>query len=169
MRRVLASILVSTGLFMAACSSGSNTSAGSATTTTSPATTTSSASSPSTTGAAAANATVSVATDAKFGQILVDSQGRTVYIFDKDTGTTSACTGGCASVWPAVTATGTPQGGSGVDASKLASAMGQVAGQVTYNGHLLYRYVGDSKAGDVNGAAIPGWHPVTASGAAASA
>jgi hypothetical protein len=50
----------------------------------------------------------------------------------------------------------------------LGTAQGQVAGQVTYNGHLLYRFSGDTKAGDVNGAAIPSWHPVTPAGAAAT-
>jgi predicted lipoprotein with Yx(FWY)xxD motif len=158
MRRVPALILVFLGFFIAACSSDSNTTTSSAS-----ATTTSSASGP-----AAASATVNVTTDAKYGQILVDSQGRTVYIFDKDMGTTSACTGGCASNWPAVVAAGTPQGGSGVNSSMLGTAQGQVAGQVTYNGHLLYRYAPDTGPGDVKGAAIPGWHPVTPAGTAAS-
>ncbi len=119
-------------------------------------------------GDAAGSATIKVATDAKFGQILVDSQGRTVYIFDKDMGTTSACTAGCATVWPAVVAAGTPEGGTGVTSSMLGTAQGQVAGQVTYNGHLLYRFAGDTKAGDVNGAAIPNWHPITPAGTAAT-
>src|SRR4051812_19221124 len=39
---------------------------------------------------------------------LVGPDGHTVYLFEKDTGTTSACTGGCAGAWPGVTATGTP-------------------------------------------------------------
>jgi predicted lipoprotein with Yx(FWY)xxD motif len=171
MRRLLALILVSTGFFVTACSSGgSNTAANSgATTTTSPTTTSATASSPSTASGAASSATLSVATDAKFGQILVDSQGRTVYIFDKDMGTTSACTSAaCTGLWPAVAATGTPTGGTGVTSSMLGTAQGQVAGQVTYNGHLLYRFSGDTKAGDVNGSAIPNWHPVTPAGAAAS-
>jgi predicted lipoprotein with Yx(FWY)xxD motif len=110
-----------------------------------------------------------VATDAKYGQILVDSQGRTVYIFDNDMGTTSACTSTvCVAAWPAVVAAGTPAGGTGVDSSKLGSAQGQVAGQVTYNGHLLYRFAADTAPGDVRGAAIPNWHPVTPAGTAAS-
>jgi len=109
-----------------------------------------------------------VATDPKFGQILVASDGRTVYIFDKDMGTTSACTGGCASAWPAVVAAGTPEGGTGVTSSMLGTAQGQAPGQVTHNGHLLYKFSGDTKAGDVNGAAIPNWHPITPAGTAAS-
>jgi predicted lipoprotein with Yx(FWY)xxD motif len=166
MRRLLALILVSSGFFIAACSSDSNTATSSTSSTSSSST---GASSSSASGGAAANATVKVATDAKFGEILVDSEGRTVYIFDKDMGTTSACTAGaCAQTWPAVVVAGTPQGGTGVTASMLGTAQGQAPGQVTYNGHLLYRFAGDTKAGDVNGAAIPSWHAITPAGAAAT-
>jgi predicted lipoprotein with Yx(FWY)xxD motif len=165
MRRVLALILVSTGFFMAACSSDSNT----ATNSTSSSSRSSSSTSSSSASAAAANATIKVATDAKYGQILVDSQGRTVYIFDKDMGTTSACTASaCVAAWPAVVAAGTPAGGTGVTGSMLGTAQGQVAGQVTYNGHLLYRFAADTAPGDVRGAAIPSWHPVTPAGTAAT-
>jgi predicted lipoprotein with Yx(FWY)xxD motif len=112
----------------------------------------------------AAPATVGVAQNPAQGAILVDGQGRTLYLFEKDNGTTSACTGACASVWPALTAAAQPAGGSGVDASKLSSADGQVAHQVTYAGHLLYAYSGDSGPGDVKGVGIPGWYPVSPSG-----
>jgi predicted lipoprotein with Yx(FWY)xxD motif len=129
---------------------------------------------------AAAPATVSVAQNPAQGTILVDGKGRTLYLFEKDNGTTSACTGACAQVWPALTAaaqpataqpataqpaTAQPAAGSGVDASKLSTADGQVARQVTYAGHLLYSYSGDSAAGDVKGVGIPGWYPVSPSGA----
>ncbi len=107
--------------------------------------------------------------NARYGQILVDSQGRTVYLFDSDTGTTSACTSSaCTALWPAVVAAGTPQGGTGVTSTMLGTAQGQVAGQVTYNGHLLYRFAPDMAPGDAMGAVIPGWHPVTPAGTAAS-
>lgn len=56
--------------------------------------------------------TVDVATSG-LGQILVDSQGRTPYLFAKDTGTQSECTGACASSWPPLHATGTPTVGGG--------------------------------------------------------
>jgi predicted lipoprotein with Yx(FWY)xxD motif len=114
---------------------------------------------------AAAPATVSVAQNPAQGTILVDGKGRTLYLFEKDNGTISACTGACAQVWPALTAAAQPGAGSGVDASKLSTADGQVAGQVTYAGHLLYAFSGDSAAGDVKGVGIPGWYPVSPSGA----
>jgi predicted lipoprotein with Yx(FWY)xxD motif len=114
---------------------------------------------------AAAPATVAVAQNPAQGTILVDGRGRTLYLFEKDNGTTSACTGACAQVWPALTAAAQPAAGSGVDASKLSTADGQLARQVAYAGHLLYSYSGDSAAGDVKGVGIPGWYPVSPSGA----
>jgi predicted lipoprotein with Yx(FWY)xxD motif len=110
-------------------------------------------------------AAVSVAQNPAQGAILVDGKGRTLYLFEKDNGTTSACTGSCAQVWPALTAGAKPTAGSGVDGSKLATAAGQVPDQVSYNGHLLYSYSGDAAPGDVKGLGIPGWYPVNPSGA----
>src|SRR5438093_6613680 len=74
------------------------------------------------------------------GSILVDGDGRTLYLFERDRGTQSACLGACAQVWPAFTANGVLDAGNGVDRSKLATASGQVSRQVIYYGHLLYRY-----------------------------
>ena len=112
----------------------------------------------------AAPATVAVVDNPAQGSILVDGQGRTLYLFEKDKGTTSACTGACAQVWPALTAT-QPTAGTGADAALLGTASGQVAQQVTYGGHLLYTYSGDAAPGDVKGVGIPSWYPVSPSGA----
>src|SRR5580765_5651084 len=62
--------------------------------------------------------TVDVATSG-LGQILVDSQGSTLYLFQKDTGTQSECTGACASSWPPLRTNGKPTAGSGANASLL--------------------------------------------------
>jgi len=115
-------------------------------------------------GRSPAAATVAVADNPVQGSILVDGQGRTLYLFEKDNGTTSACTGACAQVWPAITAA-QPTAGTGADGSMLGTATGQVARQVTYGGHLLYTYSGDAAPGDVKGVGIPGWYPVSPSGA----
>lgn len=115
-------------------------------------------------GQGGAASTVSVAQNPAQGSILVDGAGRTLYMFEKDNGTKSACTGACASVWPAYTAAASPSAGSGVDASSLTTAAGQVANQVTYHGHLLYFYSGDTAPGDVKGVGIPNWYPVSPSG-----
>ena len=109
-------------------------------------------------------AALSVAQNPTQGSILVDSAGHTLYLFEKDHGTTSACTGACAQIWPGFSAGATPGAGAGVDAAKLATASGQVPSQVTYNGHLLYTFSGDKAPGDVNGISIPDWYPVSPSG-----
>ena len=119
------------------------------------------------------SATVSVA-DTGLGNVLVDSQGRTLYLFEKDTGKTSTCTGGCASAWPPLRASGKPTAGSGVKASSLGTTPRSDGDpQVTYNGHPLYGYQGDSKAGDTTGQGIDAfgalWYVLSPSGNAITA
>jgi predicted lipoprotein with Yx(FWY)xxD motif len=119
--------------------------------------------------ATGAEVTVALADVGDVGQALVGPDGRTLYLFEQDNGTTSACTEGCAEIWPALTADGAPSGGDGVDASLLSTAEGQVPDQVVYNGHLLYYFSGDTAPGDVNGLQIPSWYPVDADGNAIDA
>jgi predicted lipoprotein with Yx(FWY)xxD motif len=85
------------------------------------------------------------------GTVLVDGQGRTLYLFEKDRGMTSACAGACASIWPPLTsAQAVP--GAGLAAAKLSVAKQPGgASDVTYAGHPLYTYVGDTKPGDTKG------------------
>ena len=113
--------------------------------------------------------TVALADLGDVGEGLVDADGLTLYLFEQDDGTTSACTGACADAWPALVADGTPSGGEGIDASLLATADGQVPDQVVYNGHLLYHFASDTAPGDVNGLGIPSWYPVDAAGDAIDA
>ena len=108
------------------------------------------------------------------GTVLVDSQGRTLYLFKADHGTKSACSGACASAWPPLRVSGKPTVGGGATASKLGTTQrsdGQP--QVTYNGHPLYTYTGDSKPGDVNGQGLTAfgaaWFALSPSGSALSA
>lgn len=106
--------------------------------------------------------TVMVANNPTLGNILVDSNGMTLYMFLKDNGTTSACTGTCAQNWPALTNTA-PSAGSGADASMLGSAPS--TNQVTYNGHLLYTFAKDANSGDINGEGLlNAWYAVSPSG-----
>jgi predicted lipoprotein with Yx(FWY)xxD motif len=98
---------------------------------------------------AATGGTVTV-TKTKLGRILTDGNGRTVYLFEKDKGAASACTGACATIWPPVSATGVA--GHGLSAAKLGSikrADGKT--EATYAGHPLYTYAGDTKPGDTRG------------------
>jgi predicted lipoprotein with Yx(FWY)xxD motif len=100
------------------------------------------------------SATVGAANE-NLGKILVDSQGRTLYLFRRDSGTKSACTGACAIEWPPLRATGKPTVGGGATASILASsARSDGKPQVTYNGHPLYLFSGDQKPGDTNGEGV---------------
>ena len=88
----------------------------------------------------------------KLGKILVDGAGRTLYLFEADTGTASTCDGACASAWPPLTTSGKPTAGPGVSAAKLGTAKrSDGTSEVTYNGHPLYTFSGDSAPGQTNG------------------
>ena len=89
----------------------------------------------------------------KLGKVLVNSQGRTLYLFTKDSTNTSACSGMCATFWPPLKAGGQPKAASGASASLLGTTSSGAA-QVTYNGHPLYTFAKDTKAGDVNGEGV---------------
>lgn len=120
--------------------------------------------SPSASGTAA---TVKAAGSAD-GQILVDGSGRTLYLFEADTSSTSTCNGACAAAWPPDTTAGKPNS-TGVTASLVGtSTRADRTTQVTYKGHPLYYFAGDSKPGDTNGqgsTAFGGkWYVVSPSG-----
>jgi predicted lipoprotein with Yx(FWY)xxD motif len=86
------------------------------------------------------------------GKILVDSRGRTLYLFKKDTRGKSRCSGSCALNWPPLLATGRLAAGSGVKSSKLGrTRRSDGKTQVVYNHHPLYRFVGDTTPGNTNG------------------
>jgi predicted lipoprotein with Yx(FWY)xxD motif len=80
------------------------------------------------------------------GSILVSGSGRTLYEFTRDHGDKSSCAAisGCSEVWPSLKASGRPTAGSGIKASLLSTTSGK---QVTYAGHPLYTYSGDSGPG----------------------
>ncbi len=94
--------------------------------------------------------------DGALGAHLVDGGGRTLYLFDQDTGTPS-CYADCAASWPPLLAPGGVTAGGGVDQDKLATATRtDGAQQVVYAGHPLYRYAGDSSAGQTAGQGVDG-------------
>jgi predicted lipoprotein with Yx(FWY)xxD motif len=104
-------------------------------------------------GAAAAGGSSAVKlADSKLGKILVDSQGRTLYLFQADKGTSSACSGACATDWPPLTTKGKPSAGAGLSAAALGTTKrADGTSEVTYHGHPLYLYAGDSAPGQTNG------------------
>ena len=157
MRKIWGAVgLAAFALTVSACaSSGSST----ATTANTPAAGSSSA------PAAAGGSTVTAKTIGS-QQVLVDSQGMTLYWFAIDTPSKSNCTGSCLTYWPPVK--GPVTAGSGVTGT-----LGTITGsdgtkQATYMGHPLYTYVGDSAPGQNkgNGLNLSGglWYEMTVSG-----
>jgi predicted lipoprotein with Yx(FWY)xxD motif len=114
------------------------------------------------------SATIGVASN-NLGKILVDSRGRTLYLFERDAGTTSACSGACAVDWPPLPANGRPRVGSGANASIIATSVrSDGMPQITYNGHPLYTFSGDQKPGDTRGQGVNAfggsWYTLSAAG-----
>jgi predicted lipoprotein with Yx(FWY)xxD motif len=102
-----------------------------------------------TTGAGAPSTTTTTIAlgNSKLGPILVDSAGRSLYLFEADTKGMSTCTtAGCVAEWPPLTATGTPQVGAGLAINRLGTTT-RADGhqQVTYSGHPLYYFAGDTQ------------------------
>lgn len=169
-RRVLAAAAIaSSALLAAACGSSSITTTP---TTTTPAATTSPSSTSSSGGSAAL--TLSSFTDPALASPVLSANGRALYMFSTDTSTHSSCSGSCAAVWPPLVATTTPAV-SGAAKSSLLGSVKRAGGsnQVTYNGHPVYEFSGDSGAGQVNGQGINSfgghWSAITASGSADTA
>jgi predicted lipoprotein with Yx(FWY)xxD motif len=172
LRTMIVALFVSMALLGAACGSdddngddvASNGSGDATTTTAKSSGSTDPYLTPSGGSSSSSGTTVQVADDPKLGKFLVGPNGHTLYLFTKDTGTTTACTGGCAAAWPALTAASAPTGGPGVDASKLTTVAGQAPGHVAYNGHLLYYFAQDTAPGQTNGTAIANWFAVSPAG-----
>jgi predicted lipoprotein with Yx(FWY)xxD motif len=99
-------------------------------------------------------------------QVLVDSQGMTLYWFAPDTSTKSNCSGSCATYWPPVK--GPVTAGSGVTGTLGTITRSDGTKQATYDGHPLYTYVGDKSPGQAtgNGKNLSGglWWEMTVSG-----
>jgi predicted lipoprotein with Yx(FWY)xxD motif len=120
---------------------------------------------------------VSIATGS-LGSYLADSNGRSLYLFEADTSSTSTCTGACATAWPPfVVPSGqtptiaTSPTSSSIQSSLLAtSARSDGTTQVTYNGHPLYYFSGDTGPGTTAGQGLNEfgalWYLVQASGQA---
>ena len=103
------------------------------------------------------------------GQIIVDSRGRTLYLFEKDKNRRSACYGQCATYWPPLLTHGKPVARGGARQSLLGmTRRANGSQQVTYAGHPLYRFVQDRKPGQTNGqgshAFGAGWEALSPAG-----
>jgi predicted lipoprotein with Yx(FWY)xxD motif len=107
----------------------------------------------------------------RLGTILVSSSGRTLYEFTRDRPRSNSCLKirGCPEIWPALQSSGKPVAGPGVRASLLSTiTLRGGAKQVTYAGHALYLYSGDTGPGQtsyVGESAFGGrWYAINASG-----
>ena len=178
LRFALPGAALMTLIVVSACGS-SSTPVSSSSSSSAPATSTPASSPP---AAAVATSTPSAATGAtqtgsvvnvgssSFGPMIIDGQGRTLYLFEADTTTKSTCSGQCAQNWPPFTTTGTPTAMGGAMQSLIGTTIrSDGSTEVTYNGHPLYFFVGDSKPGDTNGEGLmafgAGWDMLTPAGA----
>ena len=105
------------------------------------------------------------------GSILVDAQGRTLYIFEKDRTGMSACDTTCVKFWPPLVSRTTPRAEKGVQKAMLGVTRPHNGRrQVTYAGHPLYTFVGDKTPGDIRGEGLTNfgaeWYALAASGRA---
>jgi predicted lipoprotein with Yx(FWY)xxD motif len=86
------------------------------------------------------------------GTYLIGPDGRALYLWIADTNGKSVCSGACAQAWPPLLVKGKPATAAGANRSDIGTiTRSNGAKQVTYMGHPLYYYVGDSAKGQVNG------------------
>jgi|SRR5690349_5454542 len=138
-RATSAATLVAVALFVAACGSSS--------------------SSTSSTGSAAAGGSTPTTAKAmlrtasgSLGTYLTDGSGRALYLWVADNHGASVCSGACAQAWPPLLTKGAPAAAGAVQASDLGT-LKRTGGatQVTYKGHPLYYYIGDTAAHQTTG------------------
>ena len=111
-------------------------------------------------------ATVAITSTEKLGKILVDGDGRTLYLYTKDTKDTSTCYDKCEIAWPPLLTLDKPASGEGVDASLFGTTQRKDGTmQVTYNGYPLYYYLKDAAPGDTAGQGVGKvWYVLSADG-----
>jgi predicted lipoprotein with Yx(FWY)xxD motif len=151
---------VGAALLVAACSSAaSSTSAAAAPASPAGASSPSAAaSSPAAAAAGASGGTVITTAKSSAGTFLTTGSGKAVYLWVKDTGDMSNCTGACAGAWPPVTTTGTATATGGAKASDIGTiTRSDGTKQVTYDGHPLYYFSGDSGPGTATGQGSDGF------------
>jgi predicted lipoprotein with Yx(FWY)xxD motif len=161
-----AALAVAGALVLAACGSSSTSSSSGST----PSYGAAKPSTSNTSNSSGAGSVVSTKTSS-LGTFLVDGNGRALYLWDADHGSKSTCSGACAQAWPPLTATGTPKANGAVKASLLGTTMrSDGSREVTYAGHPLYTFAGDTQAGQTTGQGSNGfgapWWVVTPAGKA---
>ena len=106
-------------------------------------------------GTSAAGSTTATVIESHAGSaesFLTNGSGRAVYLWAADSMNKSACSGACAGAWPPVTTTGKVSVAGGAKAADLGTiTRSDGSKQVTYSGHPLYYFAGDSGPGQTNG------------------
>ena len=161
----LAALAVAGALVLAACGGSSSTGSGST-----PSYGTAKPSTSDSSNRSGAASVVSTKTSS-LGTFLVDANGRALYLWDADHGAKSTCSGACAQAWPPLTTTSTPKASGKVEASLLGTTKRTDGSrEVTYAGHPLYTFAGDTQAGQTTGQGSNGfgapWWVVTPAGKA---
>ena len=161
-RLLLGSLALGAAATVSACGSSSSSGAAAGSSSSAPA------------GASSAAVTISAKTVAGVGTVLVDGQGRTLYLLTSEKGGKITCTAanGCTEAWPEIVlASGTtaPTAGSGVQSSLLGTVKDASGNrEVTYNGWPLYTFSGDSGPGVAKGEGISNfggtWYVLNSSG-----
>lgn len=171
MRKTLALVPI-VALVAAACGgAGATTSPSSVTATASPAPSTPASEAPTATASeeptGSGEATVMVA-DSELGEILVDGEGRTLYLFTPDEAGEPTCYEGCAQAWPPLLAVGEITVGEGLDDSDFSTATRTDGGeQVKVGDWPLYYFASDTAPGDTKGQGLNDvWFVVTPEGEA---
>ena len=137
---------------VAACSSAASSTAAA------PAASPAGAFSSSTGASASAGGTIITTAKSSAGTVLTNGSGKAVYVWTKDTGDMSNCNGACASAWPPVTTTATATAAGSAKASDIGTiTRSDGTKQVTYDGHPLYYFAGDSAAGMASGQGSDGF------------
>ena len=140
---------------VAACSSGGTSSA--AAPAAAPASPAGASSSPRS-GASSSGGTVITTAKSSAGTFLTNGSGRAGYLWVKDTGDMSNCNGACAGAWPPVTTTATATASGSAKASDIGTiTRSDGTKQVTYDGHPLYYFSGDSGPGTATGQGSDGF------------
>jgi predicted lipoprotein with Yx(FWY)xxD motif len=108
--------------------------------------------------------TVNVA-DSKFGKILVDSKGMTLYVDENDKPGAPACTGACLTAWPPLAPGAAPTFGTGLTAAMFTTVtLTDGTKQLAVKGFPLYAWMGDKKPGDVTGQDVNHFYSVMSNG-----
>jgi predicted lipoprotein with Yx(FWY)xxD motif len=167
--RTLVAPLLGLSLVIAACSSSGG---GATTPSAAPASQAPAAESPSESAAAespseaaAGGPTVNLG-ETSLGSVLVDGDGKTLYIFTADSGGKSVCNGDCAAAWPPLLGDAAPTLGSGLTASDFTTiTRDDGASQIAFFGMPLYYFAADAAAGDVKGQGLNDkWYVIGADG-----